>query len=219
MQLEEKPKLVQVAMPAISSLAATFMLRVLTDTKSDLLNTYYTSSYVLCCVALVTKLVLGLGSRPKVESISQRIFNYTVTSFATYLPSRVLANYFLGKGDQAPLLCGVFYGLAQVCVTTLLGATKEKGIIPLTLPCCTALLSLFMLAVGESIPPRGAKPTETSFQIGVIFALCGTVIARLFETHSQQRAASEGDVMPQDQQDHMPGFSSSLALQVMQDSR
>lgn len=221
MHVHEKPKIVQIAFPFFSGLAAAALMPVFGLPTTQLLATYLFFSSCLSGLALVkviAKAIFAKKAEPKEESKPHRVFNYVVTGTVAFIPSAFACfplSKLFGQGDWILGDVGVFFGLAQVCVTTLLGAPQESRTLHSFLPVITSLLP--SLIFGAMEPMR--NPDVTAFTvipvISVATALIGTAAIRYFASQSKATTQTEVGEEKQQQVDpratyRRPGFSAAL---------
>ncbi|WP_420420640.1 hypothetical protein [Simkania sp.] len=222
MGVHEKPKLVQVAFPFFSGLVATGALVALSAPVTELMSAYVICSSMLAGVALlkvIAKAILKMDAEPKEESKPARVFSYVVVGATTFIPAMYGARFFgdnLGNGMLA--LMGLFFGLAQVCVTKLLGAPQQESRwLHASLPLMTSPIPLAIIgSMAHNLSPKFPGAAAVITATSILTALVGTVASRYFARQPQVEKQPAVDEKKEEQLDQRstyrrPGFSTTLS--------
>lgn len=202
MGIHEKPRVVQVAFPFFSGLAGVMAMRgmeyFLGVSAAPMLGAYAYCSVLMAGVALVkviAKTIFRMQAEIKEESKPQRVFNYVLVGATSVIPATSIGIPL----DPGYLLPGIFFGLAQVFVTTLLGAHQKEGcLLHGFLPCITSVLPFALVVLFRGVFP----PIEWQHKIGsvigisLVTALVGTVATHCFTSKPQlstQKSVGETD--------------------------
>ena len=197
LQVHEKPKIVQIAFPFFSGLAAAALLPVIGLPTTQLLGTYLLCSVLLSGIALVkviAKAIFAKQSEPKEESKPHRVFNYVVPGVVTFIPSAIVSfvpTKLFGNGDWVFGLVGVFFGLAQVCVTTLLGAPQESRMLHGFLPVITSVLPSLIFGAMETMHDPDLNALTVITATALVTALIGTVATRYLASQPKATSSTE----------------------------
>jgi FtsH-binding integral membrane protein len=227
MGADQKPKIVQLAFPFFSGLLSTAVLYAMSAPVQNLKEAYLFCSTGLAAVALIkviAKAIFKMGAEPKEESRPARVFNYVVAGAATFIPSIVAVRLFKDSLDDGFFaLFGFFFGLAQVCVTTLLGAPqKESRSLHSLLPIFTsAIPCAILLGTTGQLTDKMLMEITVVTTTAVITAMIGTVVSRFFTSQTQVKEKDEGAVVGTDgiqssnpidsrSRYRRPGFTSTL---------
>lgn len=198
LNIHEKHKFAQVALPFFSGLASATLMAVLRVQTGGFFGSYvFHSSLVTLAqlIKVVAKGVLKLDSEPKEESMSSRVFNYIVLGIATIIPSGLTA-VALGRifaFEEWMILgsLGFFFGLAQVCVTTLLGAPQESRGLHASLPFINSILPFAAFAVTDAVTDNYPGRFVPMGLISLGTSLLGTIASRYFANKSRESVQSQ----------------------------
>lgn len=197
LHVHEKPKIVQIAFPFFSGLAAAALLPAIGLPTTELLGTYLFCSGLLSGIALVkviAKAIFAKQAEPKEESKPHRVFNYVVPGAVTFIPSVIVGSAstkLFGSGEWVLGLMGVFFGLAQVCVTTLLGATQESRMVHGFLPMITSVLPSLIFGAMETMRSPDLPALILIPATALATALIGTVATRYMASQPSAPAQIE----------------------------
>lgn len=227
MGADQKPKIVQIAFPFFSGLFSTAILYAVSPPMQNLMDAYLLCSTGLAAVALIkviAKAILKMSAEPKEESRPARVFNYVVAGAATFIPAVGAGALFKDALDDGIFaLMGFFFGLAQVCVTTLLGAPqKESRSLHSLLPIfTTAIPCAILLGTNGLLHDKMLMEITVVTTTAVITAMIGTVVSRFFASQTQVKVKDEGAIETNGTQPSQqgvdprsvyrrPGFSTTL---------
>ncbi|WP_420420639.1 hypothetical protein [Simkania sp.] len=231
LSVHEKPKIVQVAFPFFSGLAAAALVPLLGLPTTELGEVYMVSLVLLTGAALIkvlAKSILKMAAEPKEESKPARFFNYIVAGTASFIPSGIAGlcvALLFGLEQKSEgftmggfAVIGVFFGLAQVCVTTLLGAPQKEGrMFHGFLPLFTSVFPFLNIgAMGGVSSPKVADEIAVITITSLLTALVGTVASRYFARQPQVEKQPAIDEKKEEQPDQRstyrrPGFSTTLS--------
>lgn len=228
MGADQKPKIVQLAFPFFSGLISTAVLYAVSAPVQSLMDAYLLCSTGLAAVALIkviAKAIFKMSAEPKEESRPARVFNYVVAGAATFIPAVGAGALFKDALDDGIFaLFGFFFGLAQVCVTTLLGAPqKESRFLHILLPIITTAIPCAVpLGTNGRLTDKMLMEVTIVAATAVITAMIGTVVSRFFTSQTQVKVKDEGAIVDingtqsSNQIDprsvyRRPGFSTSLS--------
>lgn len=216
MHVDEKPKIVQVAFPFFSGLISTSLMAALgVIPAAALMDTYMVCSTALAGVALIKMIVKRIFAQQGEaieESKASRTFNYVVVGATTFIPSVVIG--VLVSNENLGLI-GVFFGLAQVCVTTFLGASQESLTLRSCLPFVTSVLPFAILkGMGLMNTPQAPFAFVVITASAALTALVETFVMSYFTTQSPAEPvvvkAEEKQSADSRSVYRRPGFSTAL---------